>query len=315
MIGFLHHLFLPRESNNFKARVLHQPFLLTIIISLLLLELFFGFVQQHSPDVLGVTANMTIDELLNLTNQKRNEAGLPILTLNSSLSQAAQSKGNDMFAKNYWSHSSPDGGTPWGFIKSSGYNYIYAGENLARGFSTAPDVVNAWMASPGHKENMLSQNYKDIGFAILTGNLSGDDTILVVEMFGSPVEAQLQDTAPGKIAAVSTPGPISSAKPLQVTDNLVLLPTITQAIPTTIPLPPEVNIVASIRSEPLINIRQTSFSLSVLILGILIGLLLLDVIIIEKKRILRSFSHNLDHIIFLTIILIIVFLIAGGIIL
>lgn len=313
MIGFLHHLFLPKESNNFKARVLHQPFLLGIVIFLLLLEAVFGFVQQHSPDVLGITANMTVDELLNLTNQKRAETGLPQLALNSALAQAAQNKGNDMFVKNYWAHNSPDGGTPWGFIKSSGYDYIYAGENLARGFSTAPEVVEAWMASPGHRENMLSQNYRDIGFAILTGNLSGDDTVLVVEMFGSPVEAQLQETASEKIAAATTPVPTGSARPLQVTESLVL-PTV-QATPTAAPLPPEVNVVASIRSEPLINVRQTSFSLSVLILGILIGLLLLDVIIIEKKRIVRSFSHNLDHIIFLTVILIIVILISGGIIL
>ena len=90
-----------------------------------------------------------------------------------------------MFAKNYWAHVSPDGTTPWVFIKSAGYSYVYAGENLARGYNTSQDVVTAWMASPEHKQNMLSSNYQNVGFAIVTGNLTGEDTVLVVEMFGS----------------------------------------------------------------------------------------------------------------------------------
>ena len=59
------------------------------------------------------------------------------------------------------------------------------GENLARGFNSASDVINAWMNSPEHRQNVLSPNYQNVGFAVATGNLSGEDTVLVVEMLGS----------------------------------------------------------------------------------------------------------------------------------
>src|SRR5204863_2082531 len=115
----------------------------------------------------------------------RRQNGAGDLTISNELSRAASDKASDMFAKNYWAHNAPDGTTPWVFIKSSGYEYIYAGENLARGFTTSQSVVDAWMASPEHKENMLSKNYKNVGFAVATGNLNGEDTVLVVEMLGS----------------------------------------------------------------------------------------------------------------------------------
>src|SRR5258706_10350524 len=90
-----------------------------------------------------------------------------------------------MFAKDYWAHIAPDGTTPWSFIKGAGYNYVYAGENLARGYFSASDVVNAWMASPEHRENMLSSKFADVGFSAQNGKLTGEDTVLVVEMLGS----------------------------------------------------------------------------------------------------------------------------------
>ena len=68
-----------------------------------------------------------------------------------------------MFSKNYWAHFAPDGSTsPWDFIHQSGYNYIFAGENLAKGFTDANSVVAAWMNSPSHRENILSNKYKDV---------------------------------------------------------------------------------------------------------------------------------------------------------
>jgi hypothetical protein len=85
----------------------------------------------------------------------------------------------------HWDHFGPNGETPWQFIRAEGYNYVYAGENLAKGFQTAEGVHEAWMASPTHAANIMSGNYKDIGVAVVQGVLLGKQTTLVVQMFGN----------------------------------------------------------------------------------------------------------------------------------
>jgi hypothetical protein len=67
----------------------------------------------------------------------------------------------------------------------SGYDYVYAGENLAKGFNSSQGVHNAWMASKSHRENILNANYREVGIAVVPGELNGDYVILVVQMFGS----------------------------------------------------------------------------------------------------------------------------------
>src|SRR3989338_7182361 len=106
------------------------------------------------------------------------------LELNPELSLAAEKKAEDMFARNYWAHNGPNGSTPWDFIKGAGYTYIYAGENLAKDFQNSNDVVQAWMKSPSHRENILRKEYQDIGFAVVNGVLNGEETTLVIQMFG-----------------------------------------------------------------------------------------------------------------------------------
>lgn len=146
----------------------------------------FWLVRIKAPQILG-TATYSADQIIELTNVKRAENGLPPLKSNSKLATAAQAKASDMFSNNYWAHFSPQGKTPWQFIKSVGYRYIYAGENLARDFNDAQSVVNAWMASPTHRSNMLDKNFKEIGVDVETGNLTGREGVLVVQMFGSSV--------------------------------------------------------------------------------------------------------------------------------
>ncbi|MBA3284597.1 MAG: CAP domain-containing protein, partial [Nitrosopumilus sp.] len=129
---------------------------------------------------------MSITKLYDLTNQEREKAGLQPLTYNDKLAQAAQQKANDMFAKNYWAHYGPNNENPWQFILGAGYDYEYAGENLAKNFLFSKGVVDAWMNSPTHKENMVRKEYTDIGFAVVNGMLNGEETTLVVQMFGTP---------------------------------------------------------------------------------------------------------------------------------
>lgn len=148
-----------------------------------------SLVARYRPGVLGVESSITKEELINLTNKERTKKGLPILRQNLQLSLAAAAKASNMFEENYWSHYSPSGKDPWGFITASGYKFSYAGENLARNFYASSDVVEAWMASPTHRENILNPKYQEVGIAAVYGVLKGQQTVLVVQEFGTPVEA------------------------------------------------------------------------------------------------------------------------------
>lgn len=290
MKNFLRHFFLPQESNNHRPKVLHHHYLLFVIIFFLFGQLCISAIRSQNQQVLGIATNISPATMLDLTNKDRGKFGLGFLTLNDKLSKAAMLKGNSMFTKNYWAHNAPDGTTPWVFIKESGYEYVYAGENLARGFSTSEDVVNAWMASPSHRENMLSENYQDIGFAVLEGKLLNDQTTLVVEMFGATKEGVLAK---------------ESNTPVKVVPNSI----------------PQANVFSlGAKSQPLVKKPIIdSFSLTknigILTLFFFIAVLVLDMIIVERQKIVRLAGHNFDHIVFLSSILIMIILIQKGTIL
>jgi uncharacterized protein YkwD len=320
-MSFLHHFFLPGESNNHRARLLHHGILVYIIGILLLASYFLPLISSSRPDVLGISSNISAQELLVLTNLKRQDAGLSPLVMNEQLGQAAQSKGQYMFAHDFWAHNAPDGTTPWFFVKQSGYEYTFAGENLARGFTTSGDVVNAWMDSPGHKANMLSPNYKEIGFAVLTGKLLGDETVLVVEMFGS------RNTAPSEVSSVTDieiPSPTPTIVAQIPTGTLITKPTATmtptpvaQSVlsPTMQPHPTDYIFIASVKTEPLVNKEAFSRSVSAFLVFLFIAILAVDIVIIERRQIVRVVGHNLDHLLFLVVMLIIIFVIGQGAIL
>ncbi len=289
MKDFFHHLLFPRESNNHRPKLLHHDSLLLVIVLILFVAALFSVVHNTQPAVLGISTNMTVDELVSLTNTERKKAGLPELALNQQLSNAALKKGHDMFAHNYWAHISPDGTTPWYFIKDAGYEYLYAGENLARGFTTAPETVAAWMASPSHRENILSKNYDEVGFAVLPGTLTGSETILVVEMFGRKyVEGSAEAVAP-----LETSVPPSSQLPKEQ----------------------PVTAVASVQTSPLFSSETFPRQIALILLGVFIIVLFLDAVIIARKRIARVVAHNVDHILFLTIIALAVIILGRGFVL
>ncbi|OGE83651.1 MAG: hypothetical protein A3B10_04310 [Candidatus Doudnabacteria bacterium RIFCSPLOWO2_01_FULL_44_21] len=126
---------------------------------------------------------LTRVEVLKLVNQDRIMRGLPKLTENPTLTLAAYAKANDMIKANYFAHSSPAGVDPWYWLSVLGYEFTYAGENLATGFNSASDLENNWMASPTHRANILSPFYQEVGLAIIYKN----NTNLVVQFFGSSV--------------------------------------------------------------------------------------------------------------------------------
>lgn len=144
----------------------------------------FGYNYLHTGSVLGRTTTITPAALLASTNDQRAEHDLASLVLDPRLSAAAGEKANDMLERGYWDHNAPDGTEPWAWIDRAGYQYHKAGENLAKNFSTANGTVAAWMDSPLHRDNLLGQDYHDVGFATRSGMLDGEPTTITVAFYG-----------------------------------------------------------------------------------------------------------------------------------
>lgn len=102
-------------------------------------------------------------EVVRLVNGIRAENGLKALTANWELSRVARYKSEDMARGGYFSHTSPTYGSPFQMIRSFGLSYRSAGENIAYGQRTPAAVVDAWMNSSGHRANILSASYTQIG--------------------------------------------------------------------------------------------------------------------------------------------------------
>ncbi|WP_226527911.1 CAP domain-containing protein [Metabacillus niabensis] len=102
-------------------------------------------------------------QVVDLTNQERAKQGLPALKVDLELSKVAREKSLDMQKNNYFSHTSPTYGSPFDMMKQFGISYKAAGENIAKGQRTPQEVVNAWMNSSGHRQNILSSNFTHIG--------------------------------------------------------------------------------------------------------------------------------------------------------
>ncbi|VIG63740.1 sporulation protein [Clostridioides difficile] len=105
-------------------------------------------------------------EVVDLVNIERSKAGLNPLTLDSSISNVATKKSQDMIDNNYFSHNSPTYGSPFDMLKKFGISYKTAGENIAMGQKTPKEVVNAWMNSEGHRKNIMNPNFSKIGVGV-----------------------------------------------------------------------------------------------------------------------------------------------------
>ena len=205
----VYHLFVPRHSNNHKAKLLHSSSLIALALLLVLIQSTLQMFSNLGVAVLGYAANISTNEVVSLTNQKRLQLGLSPLELSADLEAAARAKGEDMLQDDYWAHVAPDGTEPWAFFSLVHYDYRYAGENLARDFTNANDAVEAWMASPSHRDNLLSDHYKEIGIAVVEGDLNGQDTTIIVQLFGT----RAVDTVPTvPVAAAETPPSVPEPK-------------------------------------------------------------------------------------------------------
>jgi uncharacterized protein YkwD len=91
----------------------------------------------------------------------------------------------------YWAHQSPDGMSPFVWLAARDYPYSTAAENLASGFETVRLLVESWMESPGHRDNIMAAEYQDVGIAIIEGGTTGPATgKSVVVLFASEPSTQ-----------------------------------------------------------------------------------------------------------------------------
>ncbi len=102
-------------------------------------------------------------EVVRLVNVERSKYGLKPLAENWELSRVARFKSMDMRDRGYFSHTSPTYGSPFDMMKNFGIRYTAAGENIAMGQRSAAEVMNGWMNSPGHRQNILNANFTQIG--------------------------------------------------------------------------------------------------------------------------------------------------------
>jgi hypothetical protein len=189
---------IPHAANQYRPHLVRRYGLMTVLVIVFAAQFIsIPFLSAATPDS---TVSITSAQFLNLTNHERQMAGAGALTLNAKLSQAAYSKAKDMFAHQYWAHTSPTGTPPWQWIHDAGYNYGYAGENLAKNFLSSQAIINAWMASPNHKENILKPQYRDAGFAAVSGTLNGRPTLLIVALYASPASSPVSGA---RLTAVS----------------------------------------------------------------------------------------------------------------
>ena len=268
--AIISHYLIPHESNNFKAKTLHIKSIVFYIVLLAILQTFNSLLRYIEPNVLGYATDITVEKIIFLVNQERINNQLSPLSLSPELSTAATQKAADMFTKNYWAHISPTGVSPWQFISSSGYSYIYAGENLAKSFNTSEEVIKAWMNSSTHRANILKPEYKDIGISVMNGLLNGEETTLVVEEFGTPVE---------KVIASVQKSPDMENQSNNIAQSVK-----------------EREMIAGMQSQIVQNIPRT---LSLVIAEIMLILLVIDSIFIWRHKTIRISSHSLAHIIFI----------------
>lgn len=213
--GFFEHLhdhFIPHARNNYHPHLLGHRALALLSALLVAMKIFLLATVSLGPVLPAYSSAITVENVISLTNQSRQEFNLQALTRNVQLDQAAQAKADDMLQKGYFSHTTPDGKTPWNFIEAAGYNYLEAGENLAVNFTQAEAVETAWMNSPGHKANILNRDFEEIGIGVSSGAFQGHEATIVVQMFGVPAQQQIAFTnQPTKVQAEAVPKPAAES--------------------------------------------------------------------------------------------------------
>lgn len=209
----------PHKGNGYKPHVFRTASVAGFVALALILEgAYFGATKYIFPNT-GFLASVLPGALIALTNQDRETSGVPVVTEDPVLDQAAALAAEDMAAKGYFAHVSPDGKSPWYWLDTVGYDYSYAGENLAVDFTDSKDVETAWMNSPTHHANIVKAAYTKIGIGVANGTYEGKDVTFVVQFFATPAAASAKIATPvtaptpAPTQATTSKGVIAKAEP------------------------------------------------------------------------------------------------------
>ncbi len=193
MFSWLKKHFVPHDGNGHRPHLLRGANVRKIILVVLFLELFTFLLPTLSRiNMSSQMAAVLPAALDDLTNSERQSQNKPILSVSALLNKAAEMKAEDMAQKGYFAHTSPEGKTPWYWLQQVGYQYQYAGENLAINFNDSEDVTKAWIASPSHEANLVKENYTEVGTGIASGIYQGRETVFVAQVYANPLPASLQ---------------------------------------------------------------------------------------------------------------------------
>lgn len=153
--------------------------LVSILVSGLI---FFVLITERS---IAAKADYSHSGIIEKINQQRVLYNQPALTIDTRLDSAAMEKAKHLIEADYFDHYSPDGVSPWDFILASGFDYLYAGENLAINYRDAGEVTEAWMGSGSHRKNLLNGGFDSVGVGIAEGDINGKFSTVTVLMLGT----------------------------------------------------------------------------------------------------------------------------------
>jgi hypothetical protein len=175
----------PHEGNGYHPKLFRTAAVVTLVLAIVIFEGAYIIDTKLALNRTSFLASVLPAALLDLTNADRTANGVAPLQNDPELAQAAQLKADDMAANGYFAHVSPSGKTPWYWLEQVGYQYTYAGENLAINFDDSSAVEEAWMNSPTHHANIVKPQYTRVGYAVAYGTYEGKDTTFVVQEFAT----------------------------------------------------------------------------------------------------------------------------------
>jgi len=184
--------FIPHKNNEYRPYILRRKAVFIFLKIILVIEILFLIQVLLIIPYTDLFSSILPDVLVDLTNANRKSNHIPLVKPNSLLEQAAKLKAEDMAEKGYFSHTTPEGKTPWEWLYEVGYHFKSAGENLAVNFSDSKVLDRAWMNSEGHRANILNEKFTEIGIATAKGMYKGKEAVFVVQFFGLPAKASVE---------------------------------------------------------------------------------------------------------------------------
>jgi hypothetical protein len=296
MLASAKHIFIAHRGNHHRPHLLRPLALLVVGVIITLQQLSPWHPVLHSQGaVLAYASNINPIELLKSSNAERVKAGLPPFRIDYRLNASASDKAADMFAADYWSHVSPTGVQPWHWFEQEQYVYAFAGENLAKDFDTSAGVIQGWMNSQTHRDNLLNSHYSDIGFAVQNGTLQGKETTLVVAHYGAlarPV-AQTQSVVPPPVtAAPVAPKTIGAPAPLPPPTQSPILVQKPISAAKVEAISPEKVAYSAFKPLPASQTLTMGSKLSLTLLLLILLTMLASHFTVWRKKVLHGFSHR-----------------------